>query len=697
MDSSSSTRNVENETRELYTRARESTNLAIQYAWDIYRPDHHWLGELKANPAITAQQIFFYQSLGIAIPDADAYRQYLLSQQQSDGSWSIAPDYPGDVSMSAEAYLALRILGASSNEPAMRKGRAFIRRCGGIAQVRVFTRIFFAQFGLFPWTSIPQLPAEFIFLPAALPINIYRLSSWARSTLVPLFIIRHHERVYALPNGIDPKNTFIDELWLRPEDKDIPYSPSILSLWKSDPISMAFSAADTALALLGKFRPLWILRGVARRKCIDWILDHQENEGDWGGIATLMHASIQALVLEGYTLKDDCVRRGIEAIERFIWHDDQGKRLQFSVSPVWDTVLMVRALCSTSMDKNDQRICQAVRWIKSRQVLGREGDWRVYGPSLDPGGFCFEYHNTWYPDVDDTAATILALISQDPVAIGSSTVMKAAAWVCGMQNRDGGWAAFDMGNDKLWLNKVPFSDMDGLCDPSSADVTGRVLEAFGLMLKLSESEYIEPSMTEKISVACMKAIQYLSQQQNNVGAWYGRWGANYLYGTSNVVCGLVYFSEGDEQVEDMLSAATTWLRQMQNSDGGWGEDLLSYQDASRAGKGSSTPSQTSWALMALLATCGPHEKEVADGIAHLVNTQSDVQGSGASWLEWKFTGTGFPNHFYMGFSLYRHYFPMTVLGRYLSAIKTEDGLAVSNSAAPKDIASGSTIPHIPQR
>ncbi|KAK8000779.1 squalene cyclase [Apiospora arundinis] len=663
-------------TQELYTRARQSINLATEYAWSQYRPDHHWMGELRANPAITAQHIFFYQALGVPIPDADAYRRYLLSQQQADGSWAIAPAYPGDLSMSAETYLALRILGAPSDEQAMRRGRAFIRGCGGIARVRIFTRIFFAQFGLFPWSAVPQLPAEFIFLPEAFPINIYRMSSWARSTLVPWFIIRHHEKVHALPNGIASADSpFLDELWLDPDSKHVPYGPSLLRPWELDPLSMVFTAVDAGVSLLGKLRPLWVFRGLARRKCIRWILDHQEKEGDWGGIATLMHASVQALLLEGYTLDDDPVCRGINAIERFTWQDDDhGKRLQFSVSPVWDTAFMVRGLCASGVDRDDERMRQAIKWIKSRQALGKEGDWRIYGGrSLEPGGFSFEYNNRWYPDVDDTAAVILAIISQDPLGVGSSTVARAATWICGMQNCDGGWAAFDVGNDKLWLNKIPFSDMDGLCDPSSADVTGRVLEAFGLMIELSKKEYIESDILDKISLACTGAIGYLTQEQEQSGAWYGRWGANYLYGTSNVLCGLSYFSKRNDHVQNIIRPATNWLEQMQNADGGWGEDLLSYRDASLAGKGPSTPSQTGWVLLGLLATCGHQCAEVPDGIAYLVDGQTDITGSGASWPEWRFTGTGFPNHFYMGFSLYRHYFPMMVLGKYLRMVEAELG------------------------
>ena len=652
---------------DLFFRAETTIKLATEYAWNNAKEDGHWNGELKANATLTAEQIFLYQSLGIDIPDGSAYKDYLLSQQQEDGSWSIAPDYPGDVSTSSEAYLALKILGLSSDSPEMQKARAFIRGAGGIARVRIFTRIFFAQFGLFPWNAVPQMPAEFILAPSFFPMNIYRLSSWARSTIVPLLVIRHHEHVYALPNGLSKNNSFIDELWLDPAQKTISYYNPLLNIKRNDPFTWLFSTMDYVLYWLGglKRQPL---RPLAIRRCIEWILDHQEPEGDWAGIIPPMHAGIQALLLEGYTIEHKVIQKGMQAIERFTWKDDLGKRLQSCVSPVWDTVLMTRSLCDVRLDPQDPRLSKAIRWIKSRQLLGDEGDWRIYSPQLPPGGFSFEYHNRWYPDVDDTAAAILAMISHESEAVKSFSVSRAAIWICGMQNIDGGWGAFDLNNDRLWLNRIPFSDMDSLCDPSSADVTGRILEAFGLMLKISQKTHVDPEIIHRISYACERGIHYLAITQETTGSWYGRWGSNYIYGTSNVLCGLQYF-RGRESVHDMMTSATNWLKQVQNSDGGWGEALESYKDSSLAGRGPSTPSQTAWGLMGLLSSSSHTDKQVVAAVTHLISTQSDIQGSGASWPETRYTGTGFPNFFYIGYSLYRHYFPMMALGRYLEVVR----------------------------
>ena len=386
-----------------------------------------------------------------------------------------------------------------------------------------------------------------------------------------------------------------------------------------------------------------------------------------------MHAGVQALLLEGVPVRSEVIQKALQAIERFTWQDEQGKRLQSCVSPVWDTVLMIRGLRDAGADGQDQRLREAVRWVKHRQQVGPEGDWRVYNPRLTPGGFSFEYHNTWYPDVDDTAAAILAMVRQDARNVESHTVVGAILWICGMQNKDGGWGAFDLDNDKQWLNKIPFSDMDSLCDPSSADCTGRILEAFGLVMCIEREggQHVNPPVLEAMQTACLRAIQYLAHEQEPTGAWYGRWGVNYIYGTSNVLCGLGYFDRNncDEQLCDMRNAAVSWLKQVQNDDGGWGESLLSYTDPSRyAGRGTSTPSQTAWALMGLLATCSPRDPAILAGIDHLLRTQTDSSPDGecASWPERLYTGTGFPNFFYIGYTLYRHFFPMMALGRFVA-------------------------------
>lgn len=575
----------------------KALDLAVNHSFESVHDDGHWCGELRSNATITAEYVFLRQALGLEMSlDTDALCQWFLSDQNTDGSWGIAPDYPGDVSTTVEAYLALKILGIPSEISSMRRACAFVVSVGGVSKVRIFTRIYLATFGLFPWSAVPELIPELIFMPSWAPINIYSFSSWARSTIIPLLIISHHRPIFELPNRKAASNDFLDELWFDPVEKAVPYAKPFWDLWRTDSVALAFTAIDKLLYQLGGLRS-FPLRGYARRRCVDWILEHQEASGDWAGIFPPMHVGLLALKLEGYDLNDSPILRGLEAVERFTWQDKAGKRVQACVSPVWDTVLMTIGLCDAGTPTTDELLSRAVDWIKARQLLGHEGDWRIYRPRLSPGGFSFEYFNAWYPDVDDTAAAIIALIKQDPMSASSPSVIMAVEWVLGMQNRDGGWAAFDVENNKLFLDKIPFSDMDSLLDPSTADVTGRILEALGLLRNTLRKVKVAQALLERVGLACDHALIYLASIQEPDGAWYGRWGSNYIYGTSNVLCGLAYFSKDHARTQALVEPAIRWLKSVQNTEGGFGEKLDTYKDPTLAGRGESTASQTAWGLM----------------------------------------------------------------------------------------------------
>ena len=642
--------------------------LAVNYAWDDVHDDGHWYGEIRSNATITAEYIMLYQALDLQDPinrDRAALCQWLLSDQNPDGSWGIAPDYPGDISTTTEAYLALKILGISTKTPEMQRACSFAKSVGGVAKVRIFTRIYLATFGLFPWKAVPEIPAELILMPSWAPINIYNLSSWSRSTVVPLLIISHHRPIYRLPNGRSANNDFLDELWVDPTNKVVPYTEPVIDLLKTDKVTLLFTVIDKILHQLGGLRH-FPLRGYARHQCVKWILEHQEAAGDWAGIFPPMHVGLLALMLEGFSMTDSCITRGLEAVERFAWQDKEGgKHMQSCVSPVWDTVLMSIGLCDAGLPSADDRLLKTIDWIKNHQLLGPEGDWRIYQPNINPGGFSFEYHNTWYPDVDDTAVVIIAFLKQDPSSALSTHLIKAVEWILGMQNKDGGWAAFDYENNKMFLNKIPCSDMNSLLDPSSADVTGRMMEAFGLLRDTSERFKIPEDVLTRIGLACDRGIKYLSSTQERNGSWYGRWGSNYIYGTSNVICGLAYHSDGNPLVTALIDSGIKWLKLVQNTDGGFGEVLDSYKDATLAGHGKSTASQTAWGAMALLAHLPNSDEAVGGSIAYLLASQTKERGNGATWPETEYTGTGFPNSFYLGYSFYPHYFPMMALGRSL--------------------------------
>ncbi|GFF56680.1 squalene--hopene cyclase [Aspergillus udagawae] len=686
--------------------ALSALDKATQYSVDQMKEGTHWCGELRSNPTVTAEYVFLQQALGLSIAEqaAQPLIQWLLSQQNPDGSWGIAPNYPGDVSTSTEAYFALKILQFPAHHTVMQNAREYIRSVGGVAKVRIFTRFYLAMFGLFPWEAVPELPAELILMPDWAPINIYRFSSWARSTIVPLLIVSHHRPVYSLPplgsRGDPAASTFLDELWLDPSIKMVPYQQqpaSSNSSGGSDRLATVFLVIDRILHSLDGLRFLPFIRGYSRRSCISWILEHQEDSGDWAGIFPPMHLGLLALTLEGFKITDPRVVKGLEAVERFSWEDHQGRRIQACVSPTWDTILMSIALCdasltsfpSSSHTENCRKLQSAIDWIRNRQLVTQPyGDWRVYSANkaAQGGGFSFEYFNTWYPDVDDTAAAIIAFLKHGSSSSSSLdkthySVTRAVHWILGMQNKDGGWGAFDINNDALFLNKIPFSDMDSLCDPSSADVTGRVLEAFGLLVFQSPDSAcarISSEFLSQILRASDRAIEYLARNQESNGSWYGRWDTN-----SNI--NSIY-------IPALTTPAVQWIMSIQNRDGGWGESLESYRypssDRLEIDHHLSTASQTAWAVMALLPyfNLAPDVgTAIEHGVGYLIKTQTKQEqegrdsGSGAAtWEETTYTGTGFPNFFYIGYAFYPHYFPMMALGRYVrlaSGLRTTSGVA----------------------
>ncbi|KAL8672927.1 MAG: hypothetical protein Q9168_002633 [Polycauliona sp. 1 TL-2023] len=645
--------------------ARRSLRDAIGFSFDAQQPDGHWVAEVSADVTFTSQYVMFKYAIGFDLSDADAVQQWLLQDQREDGSWSLAPKHPGNVSTSTEAYLALKILGLRAEHPAMLRARDWIIRNGGVAKVRFFTHFFLATFGLVPWSAIPQMPVELIMMPPWSPLNIYTLSSWARSTLIPILIVRHHQPIYSLPNGHSADNDFLDELWVDPTDKNVSFAPPLSTLFKErDAIQFGFTAADKLLSLLGGLKN-FPFRKHARRKCIEWLLDHQEEAGDWAGFFPPMHGGVWALILEGYPLDHERIILGMESIERLAIADSRGKRIAPTVSPVWDTALMMSALCDAGVG-SDIRVQQAVDWVKVRQLIVPQGDWRIYSPNKQAGGWSFEYHNTFYPDVDDTAVIVIALIKHDPYFIGSECISNAVKWILGMQAPDGGFGAFDYDNNKLWLHKIPFSDMDSLCDPGSADITGRILECFGFLLSHKKGSW-DPQLMQQVKASSERSISWLLREQEHMGAWWGRWGNNYTYGTGNVLRGFVHFAHSNSKVRQSVARATQWFESVQNADGGWGEDLLSYTVPELVGRGESTAAQTAWALLSLLPYRSHAHPAVERGIRWLVSNQGTMSENGRSWSTALYTATGFPKVLYLGYPFYHHLFPIMALSKYIEA------------------------------
>jgi squalene-hopene/tetraprenyl-beta-curcumene cyclase len=420
---------------------------------------------------------------------------------------------------------------------------------------------------------------------------------------------------------------------------------------------MPFLAMDKAFKLAEQFN-LVPFREEGLKAAEKWILDHQEPTGDWGGIIPPMFNALLMLKTLSYDLHDPAVRRGFEAVDRFAVQTDDIYWIQPCLSPVWDTGLAIRALVESGMEPNDPALVKAGEWLVKNQILDY-GDWSVKNPTGQPGGWAFEFINNFYPDVDDTAVVIMALneVKLPDEKAKDAAIARGMQWVGSMQCKPGGWAAFDIDNDQDWLNWIPYGDLKAMIDPNTADVTARVLEAIGRGGVTTGAHSVE------------RAIQYLLKEQEAEGCWFGRWGVNYVYGTSGVLVALALMAP--KRCASEITRGAAWLVSCQNADGGWGETCKSYSDPSLKGQGPSTPSQTAWALMGLLAAgdaTGDYALNAIErGIQHLIETQK----SNGSWDEHYYTGTGFPGHFYLRYNLYYQHFPLTALGRYKTMLRSQ--------------------------
>jgi len=604
-------------------------------------PEGYWWAELEANVTITAEYIMLLHFLGLA--DRGKFirmANYLLAQQLDNGGWSIYAGDGGDLSTSVEAYLGLKLAGLSADHPALQRAREFIRSRGGPLRSRVFTRIFLALFQQVSWRGIPTMPVEFILLPVWTGLSIYELSSWSRATVVPLSVVMAVQPVCPLP----PEQG-VAELFLPGEN---PFQDHAVRFQKNGlSLENLFVGLDWLLKIYHAY-PYTPLRQWALKEAEQWIVSHQEPSGDWGGIQPAMLNSILALHCLGYRTDHEVIRRGLQALEFFTLAKGNQLWLQSCISPVWDTALSIRALTASGLNGNHAAVKRGCHWLLGKQIFAR-GDWSVKNPYLASGGWAFEFHNDWYPDIDDSAVVLMALQEGLPEPQRHHTALsRGLHWCLGMQSRNGGFAAFDTDNTKAWLNAIPFADLKALIDPPTEDVTGRVLEMLGLYGYTKEYP------------AASRAIAFLRRTQEQDGSWYGRWGVNYIYGTWSVLCGLN--SIGEDMSQPYIRRAVAWLLAHQNEDGGWGETCASYKYPELRGQGPSTASQTAWALLGLLAAGELKNPAVSRGINYLVRTQN----SQGRWDEPYFTGTGFPQHFMIRYHLYRDYFPLMALGQYLS-------------------------------
>ncbi|MFJ8433088.1 squalene--hopene cyclase [Kitasatospora sp. NPDC094019] len=621
--------------------AEEALARATTHLLSLQSSEGWWKGDLETNVTMDAEDLLLRQFLGIRTEEqTKATAEWIRSHQREDGTWSTFHGGPAELSTTVEAYVALKLAGDDPGDPHMMAAARWIRSAGGIAAARVFTRIWLALFGWWPWERLPEMPPEIMFLPRWLPLNIYAFGCWARQTIVPLTVVSSHRPVRPAPFALTELHT----------DPDDPFP--VRPLAPATSWDGLFERLDKALHAY-HHRALRPLRRLAVSQACRWIVERQEADGCWGGIQPPAVYSLIALHLEGYELDHPVMRAGIASFDRFTVHTPDGRRwLEACQSPVWDTCLATVALVDAGLPADHPALVSAVDWMLAEEITKR-GDWSVQRPSLAPGGWAFEFENDTYPDIDDTAEVVLALARvahPDPAKVAGS-VDRAVRWNLGMQSKNGAWGAFDVDNTSTLPNKLPFCDFGEVVDPPSADVTAHVVEM------LAEVGMARDPRTRR-------GVEWLLRNQEADGSWFGRWGTNYIYGTGSVLPALV--AVGVPAEHPAIRRAVRWLEDRQNTDGGWGEDMRSYEDPARwAGRGDSTASQTAWALMALLAAGeGPDGRAnpaVERGVDWLVRTQLPE----GTWDEPQFTGTGFPWDFSINYHLYRLVFPVTALGRYL--------------------------------
>ncbi|MBI3725493.1 squalene--hopene cyclase [bacterium] len=668
-------------------------------------PEGWWVGEDEANCTLDAEYIFFFHFTGLIERPENREKMRRLAnrirgQQRADGTWAIYYGGPGEISCTTESYTALKLAGDSPDAPHMARAREFIRSKGGPLRARNLTRIQLALLGQMDWRACPSIPIQLMFAPKFSRFNIYEISYWARVCTVPLAMLCDIGKTARIPEGrgipeLFPEGTLAFDLAARERADFIS--------WKN-----FFIQSDRFLKWAEK-KNLLPFRKSALRRAEKWIRRHQDPSGDWGGIFPAMVNSLMALHARGMGVDDAVFKKGLEALARFEVRDStdspgpssspdqQHDELHIApcVSPVWDTAWTVVALTEAGVKHEEPAIKKATAWLAKMQIR-RRGDWRHKCPGLKPGGWAFQFYNDRYPDTDDASVVLMALLNDprrgmgdggadSPHAAWKSVFDRGVRWVLGLQNADGGWGAFERDVDDDIYNEILYNDEKNMLDPSTADVTGRVLECLGYCGIGPDDPIVARAL------AFVRREQETDESRGVAGSWWGRWGVNYVYGTWSVLRGLAALGFGAD--DPAVARAAAWLESFQNEDGGWGETCATYRIGSKCERAPSTASQTAWGVLGLIAAGQVRRESTRRGVEWLlahqrtseneprchavgVQLESPAGAPPASapskneglWFERDFTGTGFPNAFYLRYHYYPVYFPILALAAYRNAL-----------------------------
>ncbi|HET6587141.1 MAG TPA: squalene--hopene cyclase [Oleiagrimonas sp.] len=615
---------------------------ARKAALDIQHDNGHWCHELEADCTIPAEYVLMLHYFGEREPAIEAkIGVYLRRRQGKDGGWPLYEAGAMDVSCSVKVYFALKLMGDDPDAEHMRRARKAIQARGGAARSNVFTRITLALFGELPWRGVPVVPVELVLLPRWFPIHLLKISYWSRTVVTPLAVLCSLK-----PRAANPLDVHVRELFLTPPEEEKHYFPE-----PESHLARLFLGLDKLGHLLDAHAPRW-LRRHALKRAEQWMLPRLNGVDGLGAIFPAMVNACEALALLGYPADSPLLKKARKALsELLIEHGDEAY-CQPCVSPVWDTGLTCLAMqedaCDVPQPELDAALDKAHAWLLEKQLVESGGDWKLTHPGLAGGGWAFQYQNTFYPDLDDTAVVAWTL-HQSPRRDETyvEAITRAADWLVGMQSENGGFASFDADNNHGWLNEIPFADHGALLDPPTSDVSARVLTLLAQLDRPQDRQARE------------RVLDFLRREQTPDGCWFGRWGTNYIYGTWSVLtafqaCGI---APGDQAVR----RAVAWLKQCQRDDGSWGETNDSYFDPELAGVDTrGNAAQTAWALLGLMAAGETRSRAVARGARWLVQAQ-DADGH---WHDAGFNAPGFPRVFYLKYHGYSQYFPYWALVRY---------------------------------
>ena len=606
--------------------------------------DGHWVFELEADATIPSEYILLHNYLD-EIDDAlhQQIAAYLRRTQGPHGGWSLYLGGDFDLSATVKAYYALKLTGDDPDEPHMVRARTAVLAAGGAAKANVFTRIQLALFRQVPWRAVPWIRPEAMLMPKWMFFHIDKVSYWSRTVMVPLFVLAALK-----PQARNPRGTGIRELFVAP--------PEAVDDFQKNPTDNLAGDAFLAIDRIGRIvEPLFSKRLEKRAidKAIAFVEERINGEDGLGGIFPAMAYALMMFDALGYPRDHPHVVATHTAIAKHVVRRKQEAYCQPCLSPVWDTGLALHALLEAGAAGDDTAVQAGCRWLTERQVLDVRGDWISERPDVRPGGWPFQYRNAHYPDVDDTALVAMALHRASETE-HAHAIERAREWIVGMQSRNGGWGAFDADNEHYVLNSIPFADHGALLDPPTADVTGRCL---GLLAQLG-AQRDDPEV--------IRALAYLRDQQEPDGSWFGRWGTNYIYGTWSVVVALNAI--GEDLQAPYIRKAVDFVKGRQRDDGGWGEDCASYWPERRTEVKTSTPTQTAWAVLALMAAGEVDSAEVRRGIDYLLAAPRD----GGQWHEEMYNAVGFPRVFYLKYYGYSAFFPLWALSRYRNLTRSNE-------------------------